>query len=786
MKRLKPVSTAVLVALVSSYHVNAETMGSITAKTKSAQPTAQGLVTAENVYNVGEVSRGTASSMQNDVPSNKSIFKSGYATRVIGKSELKSIGPAGGVAQALTLSPGVNISGGYGNTGATKYQISINGVTTGWQSYSGASSNNGSIMVTFNGIPMNDPATGLWQTPQVNQLNILNGIQVTYGPGSVAKRYYDNIGGAINFEPLEPTKKAGGKISATYGSYNDKGIQFSLDTGEYDGWAAVLAGGASSSNSYIVGSDGFAHPSSDYSYYAKIVKKFKGGRVSIGGLYSRAASYRPDPIPVNPVAGLSLTSANAPAGAQLYSQQTTGYYTTVPEQYNDKIDTNRAYLIYGKLHLHLDKYLKLEDDLWYRSGSRTHYKTVTPFSSAYENENPFEHNYGDKVTLSTDNLPLNTVKFGGYFENSLYFTNEEPDLQEFPNNHYRGNYFNQTNLALFLQDTFRPISNFRITPGIRIVNYQTYYDFATPSIYPAAYAANPNDAQGNLHISSQDSFTKLEGALSANWTPVHWLALFASWGNSYRQPPLGGGGGPYQAIEPGNFSLEAATEYQAGIKMHFRNLSLLHHFIFNANWYFLRWSNKYVPYSITVNGQSEDISAFGSTNYQGINIFADDDLYDNLHMFLNASFETAKYITYSTNGASYSGLPAPYVPSSLINIGLSYKDILFGNLVNIRGWYSHVGSQYMFNNNTGTPSTLTMPTYGTLNASLGLDVPFRHSGIAIKKLGFHLTLDNILNTHYNNFEEISSGGTYNTNSSGYLLGSPGAPFTIYGSVSASF
>lgn len=734
--------------------------------------------------NVGKVSSVSNSMYQDqfDTPSQKKIFESGYAIKELGKEELKDAGPQAGPAQVLAFAPGVNVSGSYGSSGASKDQISINGVTTGWQGFSGADANNGSIMVTFDGIPMNNLSTGLWQSPDVSNMSILNGIQLTYGPGPVANRFYDNIGGSINFQPLEPTKHAQGKITQIMGSNKFYGTNFSADTGEYDGWAAVLAGGFSSGNDYFVGSDGFAHPFHSYTYYGKIMKKFNNGRFSIGALDSKGFAYRPDPIPVEPVPGLTLTSDDAAPGAILYSEPTTGYYTTVPEKYNDKYDTNHVWMVYAKLHLRMDKHFIMDNSLWYRYGHRIHYKTVTPFHPTYELENPGEHNYGDKLAFSTDIIPYNKVNFGGYFIYSDYLTNQSPNPLS---HHYRANYFDQTALALFLQDAIKPYCNLTITPGIRVVNYNTHYNFDTPGYYPAAYAADPGIAQGTIRHGSQDSFTKLEGSLSANYRPTKWLALFASWGNSYRQPPTGGGGGPYQGIAPGHFGLEASTEYQAGLKMHFRNLAFLHHFIAGANWYFLHWTDKYIPYSIEVDGQKESVSAFGSTDYQGVNIFANDDLFYNLHAFVNASFEQARYINYRTKGINYSGLPASYVPGILVNAGLSYKKFVDGVLLKARGWFNYTGSQNIFNNNTGLPSKQTMPSFGTLNASLGSTIPI-HSFSIVHAVGLNLSLLNILNSHYNLFEEISSGGQYNTAASGYRLGLPGSPFTVYGSLTLKF
>jgi iron complex outermembrane receptor protein len=44
----------------------------------------------------------------------------------------------------------------------------------------------------------------------------------------------------------------------------------------------------------------------------------------------------------------------------------------------------------------------------------------------------------------------------------------------------------------------------------------------------------------------------------------------------------------------------------------------------------------------------------------------------------------------------------------------------------------------------------------------------------------------VLNKQYNPFEEVTSGGLLGGNSQGQILGLPGAPRTLYASLSASF
>jgi hypothetical protein len=115
----------------------------------------------------------------------------------------------------------VNVISGYTATGGGKTQISINGVKQGWHIPGGAI-DDGSIATTFDGVPMANVATGLWASPDVNQSSLISGIRLIYGPGNPASRWYNSIGGTINYIPLQPTKKAGATIGMTYGSYDFK------------------------------------------------------------------------------------------------------------------------------------------------------------------------------------------------------------------------------------------------------------------------------------------------------------------------------------------------------------------------------------------------------------------------------------------------------------------------------------------------------------------------------------------------------------------------------------
>jgi len=125
------------------------------------------------------------------------------------------------------------------------------------------------------------------------------------------------------------------------------------------------------------------------------------------------------------------------------------------------------------------------------------------------------------------------------------------------------------------------------------------------------------------------------------------------------------------------------------------------------------------------------------------------------------------------------------VPSSTLNLGAYYK-FRPGDRVDVQpvASFQFVGTQALFDNSIGAPSSQTMPSYGKLN--LGVTVPLRHFDVVFNAL-------NVLNKQYNEYEYISVGSYFGTGgnvppefASGYKLAYPAAPFTAYGGVDIHF
>ncbi|MHB1544544.1 MAG: TonB-dependent receptor [Gammaproteobacteria bacterium] len=751
------------------------------------------------------------------LPSKKHVFESTQSVKVIGKKQMAVAGPAGGAAQALAVAPGVNVMT-EGQTGAPRTAVSINGMKTGWGNIAG-NANDGTVMVTFDGVPMVDPSYEVWQASEVPQLSLIKGISVTYGPGYAVNRWYDNIGGAINFIPLQPTAKAGGTVGAFFGSYGTHGEDFSLRTGDIgDGWSGVLAGGVTQSSSNYLQGYGFDNPSSNYAYYAKFVDRFRGGHISFGAYTASAQAYRPVPIPVAPNAAVTINGANPVTGAPnpgpLYSQQTTGFYTTLPASLYSKQSIVYTSLLYSNYVNHVSRHVTLHNLIWYRYGHRQHLH--------YDNIG-FEANvldqyyyttsstYGDKLYYDI-RLPFNDVSVGAYYLNNKYdslleFYNPSLPAQYAygPNagqnatvngqpvnyspslpSHYHDSYLYMTDLAAFIQDDIQPIQSLRITPGIRFVSFQTNFVNNASTRFPVNVAdligTNGDGTGGHNQPNASTTFREVEPSIGINWKVFKNVALYANYSTAYKAPA--GATGTYAHLLASSLQPQKSTQYQVGLKAFVPHDGLLNDAAFGVNYYRLNDTNEIIP--IPVVSHLYSLFASGSSDFSGVNLYFDDNPFAGLHVFSNVSFERATYQNYTTpSGGSYAGLPVSNVPAQTANIGVYYQLYTHGIVYAPRLWWQYTGAQDIYNNNTNAPTTQKLPAFGIWNASM--KVSFDHQNMilpGLHQISLSLGVYNLLNKQYNAYEYISSGGYYGQ--AGELLGEPGAPRMVYVTLNAAF
>ena len=741
------------------------------------------------------------------LPTKESIFGSTQSVKVISRKQLRALGPAAGAAQAVSVAPGVNIASD-GTMGAPRASISINGMKTGWGNIAG-NANDGTVMVTFDGVPMIDPAYGVWQSSEIPNLSFIDGLSVTYGPGYAVNRWYNNIGGAINFSPIQPTAKPQAVIGGFFGSYDNRGTDFSFDTGEFHGWSAVLAGTIDRSGNYLQGY-GFDNPQSSYAYCGKLVKTFSNGRISFGGFMSRSVAFRPLPIPTTANPNVTITGVNSITGAinpgSVYSQQTTGFYTTLPLSIYFKRIPLRTYLLYSRLTDHLDSYATFHNLLFFRYGHRYHfhYDNIGNSPSALNQYySATSDTYGDKPYF-TFNLPKNKLFVGGYLVlnkynslldfynptmqatyNSLSSNAGQPALiNGLPANYsiqlpnaFHSSYLYMTDLAAFVQDDFQPIKALRITPGVRIVSFHSNFVNNSQASFPTS-VADLVGHNGDYQPNSATTFTEVEPSIGVNYKVTHNVSFYANYSTAYKAPS--GATGTYAHLLTSTLKPQKSTQYQFGAKVLIPNAPYLHHAMGSINYYHLTDANEIIP--IPVVSHLYSLFASGSSAFHGVNLYASDDPLYNLRIFANASFESAHYLSYtSPSHGSYAGLPISNVPAEAFNVGASYR--LFSHEMSYqpRIWYQYTGAQNIYNNNTGAPTRTKLPAYGILN--LGMRISVATPGVShLRTLTFNIDLLNVADTHYNMYEYVSSGGYYGV--AGQTLAEPGAPLTAYVSVNA--
>ena len=773
------------------------------------------------------VVRGTVVPEAEPVPTRDDVMLTDRTIRVLDRKQLDAAGPMAGGAQMMAATPGANVVG-YGQTGATKYTVLLNGIQQGWAGEATSFTAPGSLGITYDGVPVADPATGLWQSATVPQNLLMQNLDVTYGPGSPDARWYTDVGGRVEFTPIQPTEGMHASVSATYGQFNQRNIAFVMNTGNIRGWSTVVGGGLGDGDDYRVAPDGFANNSRDGSAFGKTVRSFAAGSFAFGAYYAKAGGYRPTVIPTTDQGVLE------PNGSS-FSQATTGFYSALPFDAYNKYDTNELAMVYGRENLLLNDTTTLTNMTWYDHIRRLHRRNndFLPSSGGTgqvdEYNNPHSNIFGDDVTL-TKVLPWNTVKIGGYLLHEVYNSrNNFFDYSQGGNGSIglaniggkiRSGYFQQDDVSFFAQDDFHPIPQIHITPGVRVVGFETSYsdqaqhDFTFApgvvlrthcSLYPVPPSGstpaagqlvdpyynlfgvpNLND-QGSL-CGAHQSRSGVEPSINVGVTPLPWLTIYGGYDVTYRSPALGGGGGMFQSVDPAFYTLAKGAYSQVGVKVHYQNAPLLRDFIVGADYFHLDYTNQEIDFE-TASGLL--ISGGGNSTYHGVDAFFDDDPIRNLHIFVNFAGEAASFSTYTVGGPSlaectaqgitclsYNNLPVSYVPKVTLNAGFYYgierKERV---LVEPRFWFQYTGSQYLWSNLTGAPTNQTMPSY--TSANLAFTVP-------VKRFNLSLNIMNLFGSQYNQWEYISSGGYFGTTTSGYINAYPGAPRTVYGTITYQF
>lgn len=805
------------------------------------------------------VVRGTVDPEAKPMPTREDVMLMPETVRVLDRKQLDAAGPLAGGAQMLQSTPGTNVVG-YGETGGTKYTVLLNGVQQGWAGEATNFTAPGSLGITYDGIPVADPATGLWQSATMPQNLVIQDVQVTYGPGEAANRWYTDVGGRVEFTPIQPTEEAHLSAAITDGPWGQQNFAFVGNTGKFKGWSTVLGGGVGRGDDFRQAPDGFGNPSKNGSVFGKTVKTFSAGSFAFGVLYAKGGGYRPTVIPMTDVGLVE------PGSGTHFSQATSGFLSSLPYAAYNKYDTNEGFMAYARQRLFLSHSSTLENSAWYTHIRRFHRRNADALAGGAQVDewnNPHSNMFGDQIGFSQV-LPYNTIQFGGYLIHEVYNSH---NLFYNPldggngakqivgaGSKFRSGYFQQDNVTFFAQDDVHPIPQIHIIPSVRVDGFSTSYsdqaarDFTfAPSTYfyadPTTGAATPSSApvyqthcslnpqtgsaatdpyhnlwgtpvqtsdgssakdQGSL-CGAHESRSAIEPGINVSVMPKQWLTLYGGYDTTYRSPALGGGGGMFQAVNPSYYILAEGTYTQFGGKVHFTNAPGLRNLIAGVNYFHNNYTNQEIDVETALGVQE---TSGGNSVYQGIDAFFDADPRSNVHFFLNFAGETSHFTTYVTGGplsqcgtssnaaglangcAYYNNLPVSYVPTETLNTGI-YYGIQHHNhtVVEPRFWLESTGSQHLWSNLTGAPTAQTMPAYTTANLSFNAPINLGEK----QSVNLRVDMMNLGNSHYNEYEYISSGGYFaslatdpNNPPSGYINAYPGAPRTIYGTLTYQF
>ena len=736
---------------------------------------------------------------------------------IISKREIEGVaGPFGSAAQALTAAPGVFVYG-YGGVAATaRSEVVVRGVKGGWSSVNGDILRNG-ISFLFDGIPMNNliANNGQWQTTQIPIMDMISDISVDYGPGAPSNRWFDSLGGTVNYIPVQPKSTPGADITfgQDYGSYHTSITHMVANSGVYRGWSALLAAGYASNDTFRVGTIGqptFNAPSSGYATFFKLQHLFDNGSIAFGYYHGRNTEFRPNFIPLLPItpttqiAGQPANPGDAvtttgiygpdradtntaiPANVQYYSQATSGFYSSLASDIWYKHIKTQSDILYSKLQLALSPRVSFDSQAWYRHGYRLHDRVVNYYGPNYANGHewydPTSNVVGNKSDISIA-IPHDQLTFGGYWIHSGYQNPVSTFNPALGTSIQNGAFFNADHLYndyafLFLQDRIDLLhKKLIITPGAAEQLFRTAYFNTSLTAFPNANPANAS----NLAPATHKNFLKFSPSVGAQFLALDWFTLHGNYAITY-QNPTDSAFGANRGANGVNVALLQATKSvnsEAGFTVTKCPIARLGACSLDATYFHDKLSNVNVVTQVAQVSQPAAIALASSLN-NGVSINFDTAPTPLFQVHGNAIIQHNYFLSYIPNGTTqdFGKYPISNNPKYSTNLGIT-SEIKTGNHhIDLTPglWWQYVGLRYLFSNVNNAPTTQTMPGYGVVNFNMDGNLkhvlPGRLNEVPVK-LSFGI--ENLLNRAYNPTAYITSGGYFGTSFGGYTLVDPGAP-----------
>jgi iron complex outermembrane receptor protein len=726
--------------------------------------------------------------------------KSTQPVKSVSKQTIDLYGPDGGGMQALGILPNVNISSYNATSASSRSTISMRGIKVGFNSIPGDLETNG-ITAELDGVPLNSLSQGTgWHSPEIPLGALMSGINVVQGPGDAKDRWYNSLGGTINFIPQQPTKQANSRINLSVGSFHTNVISGVHNTGEINGWSSVIGFARARSQSIRTTSDSM--PSKSTQVYLKTRKQLENGSLSFGAYAQRNDEYRPNMIPVTANPEIHIDGLNGIG--TLYSQQTSGYYSTLPRSIWFKDNAIENYMAWSRLRLALSSDLNMTNMFWVRNGNIRHYR-VNNFNTASPNNtsntaNPAnvewftEHSntFGDKLDFSAIVNSGNTLGFGGYWINSRAqsdYLGYDPALGTSigqPSNVGFNNTFS-TYFAGYMQDTFKPTPSLTIVPGIRFVSFQTDFTNNSQAEANALYGGNiPSSVGYDTNPNQSSHFTATEPSIGMNWLITDSLAAFANYAVAHRNPTAGNYD---KKADLSTLKLVRTKTYDFGLRYVGKKVAGFHRLNASIEYFHTVMDNQTIPQTITGNPSYQTNFTYGSSTLKGIDLQVDAEVNNHWSGFANIGWLHGNWDSFYNPGSNayYNGLPVSNSPNLTANAGVTYRHFISTGTIDTTLWDQYIGHQYLWDNLNGAPTTQKNPGHNLLNLGIKLQTTALSGTIpGVQLTTVSLNVLNLLDKKYNSTAYISSGGYFQTSSNGYVIANPGAPRSIYLSLSANF
>ncbi len=729
----------------------------------------------------------------------------------ISQKEIEGVaGPFGSAAQALTAAPGVFVYG-YGGVAATaRSEVVLRGVKGGWSSVNGDVLRNG-IAFLFDGIPMNNMISnnGQWQTTQIPITDMISNINVDYGPGAPSNRWFDSLGGTVNYIPIQPktTPGAGFEVGTDYGSYNTSISHLIVNTGMRKGWSGLLAFGYAANDTFRVGTTGipgFSAPSSGYAVHTKVLRQFSNGSVSIAYYHSRNTEYRPNFLPLVPITpasngdygdavtttGLYGTDAQPstaiPANVQYYSQATSGFYSSLAENVWNKQIRTQSDILYGKLSLSLSPRVVFSSQSWYRHGYRLHNRVVNFYGPNY----PVGHEWYDPTSNTIGNsssvamaAPHNAVTIGGYwihggYQNPVALFNPALGTSKTAPAFFNADHLYNDYGFLYVQDRFDLFHRrLLITPGGAEQLFRTSY-FNTGLVdFPGGNPANDNQQAPDTH----KNFLKFAPSVGAQYVTNDWLTLHGNYAITYQNPTDSafGANRPTNGVDISKLKAVESQNVEAGFLVTKCPLRQMGECAVDATYFHDELSHVNVVTQVAQLSLPASVALASSVN-NGVSINFDNSPAHYFQIHGNAIVQHNYFLSYIPSGSSlnFGKYPISNNPKYSTNLGLtseysggSHRFDLTPGL-----WWQYVGTRYLFSNVDSAPTQQTTPGYGVVNFNTDGSINGLLPGkLADRPLQLSLGVENLFNRRYNPTAYLTSGGYFGTSFGGYELVDPGAP-----------